>query len=84
MIRRFSVSRQIVAMGEAKQQELRWHLAAMVPRLKLNAKERELVRSLLKRVFKSSFGRVPGQAAACGREPSWPGSRSEQNGAEFL
>ena len=34
-------------MADAKQQELRWHLAAMVPRLKLNAKERELVRSLL-------------------------------------
>lgn len=34
-------------MAEAKQQELRWHLAAMVPRLKLNSKERELVRSLL-------------------------------------
>jgi hypothetical protein len=34
-------------MAEAKQQELRWHLAAMVPRLELNPKERELVRSLL-------------------------------------
>jgi len=30
-------------MAEAKQQELRRHLAAMVPRLKLNSKERELV-----------------------------------------
>jgi hypothetical protein len=28
-------------MAEAPQQELRWHLAAMVPRLSLNAKERE-------------------------------------------
>ena len=34
-------------MAEAKQQELRWHLAAMVPRLELNSRERELVRSLL-------------------------------------
>ena len=34
-------------MAEAKEQELRWHLAAMVSRLKLTAKERELVRSLL-------------------------------------
>jgi hypothetical protein len=41
-------------MVEAKQQELRWHLAAMA------------------------------QAATRGCEPSWPGSRSEQSGAEFL
>ena len=34
-------------MAEAQQQELRWHLAAMVPRLELDSKERELVRSLL-------------------------------------
>ena len=34
-------------MSETKQQELRWHLAAMVPRLHLNVKERELVRCLL-------------------------------------
>ena len=34
-------------MAETKQQELRWHLAAMVPRLELDSKERELVRSLL-------------------------------------
>ena len=34
-------------MTEANQQELRWHLAAMVPRLSLNAKERERAASLL-------------------------------------
>lgn len=36
-------------MTEARQQELRWHLAAMVPRLPLNARERLLVASLLNR-----------------------------------
>lgn len=35
-------------MGEATQQELRWHLAAMVPRLPLDSKERQLVISSLK------------------------------------
>jgi hypothetical protein len=34
-------------MADATQQELRWHLAAMVPRLPLNSKERELAVSLL-------------------------------------
>jgi hypothetical protein len=34
-------------MTEARQQELRWHLAAMVPRLRLNSGERLLVASLL-------------------------------------
>jgi hypothetical protein len=34
-------------MAEAEQQELRWHLSAMVPRLPLNAKERKLAASLL-------------------------------------
>jgi hypothetical protein len=34
-------------MAEAKEQELRWHLAVMVPRLLLNAKERQLAISLL-------------------------------------
>lgn len=29
-------------MAETKQQELRWHLAAMIPRLPLNARERQL------------------------------------------
>jgi hypothetical protein len=29
-------------MTETEQQELRWHLAAMVPRLRLNAKERQV------------------------------------------
>jgi len=36
-------------MMESTQQELRWHLAAMVPRLRLNAKERNLATSLLMR-----------------------------------
>jgi hypothetical protein len=34
-------------MAEATQQEMRWHLAAMVPRLPLTADERELAASLL-------------------------------------
>ncbi len=34
-------------MAETKQQELRWHLAAMIPRLPLNAKERRLAVSLM-------------------------------------
>ena len=34
-------------MAEAKEQELRWHLAVMVPRLLLNAKERQVATSLL-------------------------------------
>ena len=34
-------------MAEANEQELRWHLAAMVPRLRLNAKERQRATSLL-------------------------------------
>jgi hypothetical protein len=34
-------------MADAEEQELRWHLAAMVPRLPLNAKERQLAASLL-------------------------------------
>jgi hypothetical protein len=34
-------------MAEAKEQELRWHLAVMVPRLLLNAKERQVAISLL-------------------------------------
>jgi hypothetical protein len=34
-------------MAETEQQELRWHLAAMVPRLLLNTKQRNLVTSLL-------------------------------------
>lgn len=41
-------------MVEAKQQELRWHLAAMVPRLKLDAKERELLRSMLNTYLEDS------------------------------
>jgi hypothetical protein len=35
-------------MAETSQQELRWHLAAMVPRLSLNAQERQVATSLLK------------------------------------
>lgn len=34
-------------MVEAKEQELRWHLAVMVPRLLLNAKERQFATSSL-------------------------------------
>jgi hypothetical protein len=34
-------------MVETEQQELRWHLAAMVPRLQLNIKQRNLATSLL-------------------------------------
>jgi hypothetical protein len=34
-------------MAEAKEPELRWHLAVMVPRLPLNSKERQLATSLL-------------------------------------
>jgi hypothetical protein len=34
-------------MAEAREQELRWHLAVMVPRLPLNAREREIAVSLL-------------------------------------
>jgi hypothetical protein len=34
-------------MVETEQQELRWHLAAMVPRLQLNPKQRNLATSLL-------------------------------------
>jgi len=36
-------------MAETEQQELRWHLAAMVPRLRLNAKERQIAISSLNR-----------------------------------
>jgi len=36
---------------EAKEQELRWHLAVMVPRLLLNAKERQLATSLLNSIW---------------------------------
>jgi hypothetical protein len=34
-------------MVETEQQEVRWHLAAMVPRLRLNTNERKLATSLL-------------------------------------
>src|SRR5271156_3801548 len=36
-------------MAETEQQELRWHLAAMVPRLRLNARERQMAISALDR-----------------------------------
>jgi uncharacterized membrane-anchored protein YjiN (DUF445 family) len=39
----------LALMAKAEQQELRWHLAAIVPRLPLNSKERQLVSSLLRR-----------------------------------
>jgi hypothetical protein len=34
-------------MAEAKEQELRWHLAVMIPRLPLNGRERQLAMSSL-------------------------------------
>jgi hypothetical protein len=34
-------------MAETEQQELRWHLAAMVPRMALNPKQRDLATALL-------------------------------------
>jgi hypothetical protein len=34
-------------MAETRQQELRWHLAAMIPRLPLNARERRRAVSVL-------------------------------------
>jgi hypothetical protein len=36
-------------MGETEEQELRWHLAVLVPRLELNARERQVAISLLHR-----------------------------------
>jgi len=36
-------------LAEATEQELRWHLAAMVPRLTLNEKEKQLAMSALNR-----------------------------------
>jgi HEAT repeat protein len=36
-------------MAETEQQELRWHLAAMVPRFRLNARERQIAISSLDR-----------------------------------
>jgi HEAT repeat protein len=36
-------------MAATEQQELRWHLAAMVPRLRLNARERQIAISALNR-----------------------------------
>jgi hypothetical protein len=36
-------------MAETEQQELQWHLAAMVPRLRLNARERQIAISSLNR-----------------------------------
>ena len=35
-------------MAETRQQEVRWHLAAIIPRLSLSARERQLAVSLLK------------------------------------
>ncbi len=36
-------------MSEAREQELRWHLAVMIPRLLLNARERQIAISSLNR-----------------------------------
>ena len=41
-------------MTEAQEQELRWHLAVMVPRLPLNAKERQVAISSLNRYLLSA------------------------------
>jgi hypothetical protein len=41
-------------MAEAREPELRWHLAVMVPRLPLNSKERQLATSLLSSYLKDS------------------------------
>jgi HEAT repeat protein len=62
-------------MGEATQQEVRWHLAAMVPRLALNGRERELAISLLNRYLddRSSIVRtfaLQGMADLAEGEPS--------------
>jgi hypothetical protein len=39
-------------LREAEEQELRWHLAAMVPRLALNAEERRAAMHVLQRYLK--------------------------------
>jgi hypothetical protein len=39
----------LALLAETGEQELRWHLAAMVPRLSLNSKERQYTASLLNR-----------------------------------
>jgi len=38
--------------AEAAQQELRWHLAAMIPRLPLNARERPIAASVMREYLK--------------------------------
>lgn len=37
----------LALMAETKQQELRWHLAAMIPRLQLSVRERQFAVSLM-------------------------------------
>jgi HEAT repeat protein len=44
---RFYKKELLGLMAETEEQELRWHLAVMVPRLALNGKERKLAISLL-------------------------------------
>ncbi len=62
-------------MSEATQQELRWHLAAMIPRLLLYAKERQVAMSSLNRYLedRSSIVRtfaLQGLADLAQNEPS--------------
>ena len=41
-------------MADTEEQEVRWHLAAIIPRLTLNAKERQLAASLLNSYLEDS------------------------------
>jgi hypothetical protein len=45
-------------MAEAREPELRWHLAVIVPRLPLNSKERQLTTSLLSRYLRDRSSMV--------------------------
>ncbi len=69
-------------MAEAKEQELRWHLAVMVPRLALSAKERQHAASLLNIYLedRSSIVRtfaLQGLADLARQEPSMRASVTE-------
>jgi hypothetical protein len=44
----------LALMAETQQQELQWHLAAMVPRLSLSATERQSAASLMNRYLEAS------------------------------
>jgi hypothetical protein len=65
-------------MAETQEQELRWHLAVMVPRLVLNARERQAVVSLLKGYLEDHSSMVKtfalqGLADMAEAEPSFRG-----------